>query len=83
MVVWETRNYGPKVRETSFPTRKLAGGERKVVSEEKGGLQEEKVVSHPCTTFQTRKTRFVPKTNQHGCKTRVWEAKRAAGSLEN
>lgn len=39
MVIWETRNCGPKVRETTYLTRKPG-------NEEKSGLQEEKVVSH-------------------------------------
>ncbi|GMP36236.1 hypothetical protein CsSME_00008430 [Camellia sinensis var. sinensis] len=49
VVWWPTRKDGPKTKETSWPTRKLAGGE-------KSGLQGEELVSHPCTIFQTRKT---------------------------
>ena len=76
MVWWEASKYGPKTKKTSWLTRKLAGGEE-------SGLQGEEQVFDPCTTFQTRKTRFVPKTNQNGCKTRDREAKHAAESLEN
>ena len=39
VMIWETSNCGPNVRETSFPIRKLVGEERKVVSKEKAGLQ--------------------------------------------
>ena len=75
-VWWPTTFDGPKIRETSCQTRKLAG-------RKKSSLRGEKLVSHPCTTFQTRKTRFVPKTNQNGCKTKVRKARRVVGSLEN
>lgn len=43
MAWWETRKGGPKTKETSFLTRKLAG-------EKKSSLQGEKLVSHPHTT---------------------------------
>ncbi|GMP68680.1 hypothetical protein CsSME_00028221 [Camellia sinensis var. sinensis] len=65
-----------KDKESQLFGKKLAG-------KRKSGFQGEILVSHPCTTFQTRKTRFVPKTNQSGCKTRNLEAKHAAKSREN
>ncbi|GMP22322.1 hypothetical protein CsSME_00000393 [Camellia sinensis var. sinensis] len=76
VVWWPTRKGDPKIKKISYLTRKLTG-------RKESGLQGKKLVSHLCTTFQTRKTKFVPKTNQKGCKTRDREAKRAAGSLEN
>ncbi|GMP94798.1 hypothetical protein CsSME_00044104 [Camellia sinensis var. sinensis] len=48
MVRWPTRKGGLKTKNTSWPTRKLAGGEE-------SGLQGEELVSYPCITFQTRK----------------------------
>ena len=73
---WETSKCGPKTKETSFLSRKSA-------DEEKGGLLGEKVVSHPCTTYQTMKIGSMPKMNQDGCKTRVRGPKCAAGCPEN
>ncbi|GMP43182.1 hypothetical protein CsSME_00012645 [Camellia sinensis var. sinensis] len=46
---WPTTFDGPKTTKTSWPTRKLAG-------REESGLQGKELASHPCTTFQTRKT---------------------------
>ena len=68
VVVLETKKCGSKVRETTYLSRK---SDRLG----KGGLQEEKVVSHPCTTFLTMKLGSMPKMNQDGCKTRVRGAK--------
>ena len=48
-----------------------------------GGLQEEKVVSHPTTTFLTMKLGSMPKMNPHGCETYVRGPKRAAGGPKN
>ena len=76
VVWWSTRKDAPKTKKANCPTRKLAGRGR-------SGRPGEILVSHPCTTFQTRKTRFVQKTNQNGCKTRDREAKHAAKSPEN
>ncbi|GMP73439.1 hypothetical protein CsSME_00031197 [Camellia sinensis var. sinensis] len=49
VVWWPTRKCGPRTKKTSWPTRKLAG-------RKESGLQGEELVSHPYTTFQTRKT---------------------------
>ncbi|GMQ06338.1 hypothetical protein CsSME_00050969 [Camellia sinensis var. sinensis] len=50
VVWWSTKKGGPKTKNISWPTRKLAG-------RKESDLQGEELVSHPCTTFQTRKTR--------------------------
>ncbi|GMP98459.1 hypothetical protein CsSME_00046335 [Camellia sinensis var. sinensis] len=50
VVWWPTRKDAPKTKKASCLTRKLAGRGR-------SGRPGEILVSHPCTTFQTRKTR--------------------------
>ena len=49
----------------------------------KGGLQEEKVVSHPTTTFLTMKLGSMPKMNPHRCEMKVRGPKRAVWGPEN
>ena len=62
-------------RPGSRPKNWLAG--------KKSGLQGEKLVYTPYSTLQARKTRFVPKTNQKGSKTKVRGTRHIARSLEN